>query len=479
MLRLCRITVFLCSLISLDIVGFTKEHKNNSINISIINLPVNTKANIEIDTIDMLRGSFPIFKLDSNRKNIEFNLAKPKFVMLKIKEQSFELYLEPTFNLQITVDSVHESLQFKGKGAEINNYFHQSNSVKEIFLLKNYKSNSGHKMKDLKEKLDSFKIIHENFYKKYVDSVKLSKDMMALMQRQNAMLYSSLEVMFLWSYCRDKQSQVPDSIMSSLIIPQDTVLFNYGSEQYANTLQIGFYLKYLKPKRQNKSNNESQTKRESMPFLVKKAIENDNHPLYLKEICLAKNVLNYIEVFGNSLIVDSLWFDFKKNYPNSIWTVPLEKQYNELLTLASGKPAPEISGQTSNGAEFSLSQLKGNIVYVDVWATWCGPCVAQFPYSRKLENKFKDNDKVRFLFVSIDDNKAKWQKKIKENMGENVIHILIDKENHESLFKRYKFQGVPQFILIDQNGLVVNAKADWPYTGKVEGEIEKLLLKVE
>lgn len=481
MSKLCRTSVFVSTIISLLFIGCTKEQKNNVVKISIASIPVNLISKIEIDTIDMITASgFPILKLDTNSTNINFKLEKPKFARLLLNEQSFELYLEPSFDLQITFDSLHKSLLFKGKGSEVNNYIQQSNLIRDTFLLNNNEGFSTYEINEIQEKLKSFKINHKNFYNEYVDSVKASDDMLSLMEKRNTMVYGVLKFNLLWNYCTRNQFQVPDSIAAMLKLPEDSVLLNYGSEQYSMILLFHYYFKYYGlTVNQNKFKTDLQNIKKATPFLVKDSIENDNYPLFLKELYLAKNVLNCIDFIGNSPALDSLWFDFKKNHPNSIWSYQLEKEYNELLAVAPGKPAPDIFGETSNGAEFSLSQLKGNIVYIDVWATWCGPCVAEFPYSKKLQEKFKNNDKVKFLFISIDKNKEKWQQTIKENRGKNAIHIWVDGEGFLNLQKRYKIRGVPQFILIDQKGLVVSAKAESTSSGKIEGEIEKLLRKVE
>jgi hypothetical protein len=64
--------------------------------------------------------------------------------------------------------------------------------------------------------------------------------------------------------------------------------------------------------------------------------------------------------------------------------------------LGPGKPATDVTGLTTDGKKVSLSSLKGKVVYVDVWATWCAPCRAEFPDSKKLVKEFEGNDQVEF-----------------------------------------------------------------------------------
>ena len=72
-----------------------------------------------------------------------------------------------------------------------------------------------------------------------------------------------------------------------------------------------------------------------------------------------------------------------------------------MLLFYQATIAPDFSGRTLEGKLISLKDFKGKVVYVDVWATWCGPCVEEIPYAKKLQGTFQE-DKVIFLNVSVD-----------------------------------------------------------------------------
>src|SRR5690606_35216219 len=122
----------------------------------------------------------------------------------------------------------------------------------------------------------------------------------------------------------------------------------------------------------------------------------------------------------------------------------------------------------------SLADLKGKYVYVDVWATWCGPCKVEIPSLKSLENNYKGK-KIQFVSVSIDDDtshgswenaKTKWKNMVsdKELTG---IQLFAPNGWQSEFVKSYKINGIPRFILIDPNGNIVNADAPRPSDPKL------------
>lgn len=102
---------------------------------------------------------------------------------------------------------------------------------------------------------------------------------------------------------------------------------------------------------------------------------------------------------------------------------------NEIETLESiqpGMPAPELAGTTPDGKEVKLSDLQGNPVILDFWATWCGPCRASFPHLYEVYKEYKDKGLQVFMVASDDDNVDGWKEYIansKDGM-QNYTQIL-------------------------------------------------------
>lgn len=143
----------------------------------------------------------------------------------------------------------------------------------------------------------------------------------------------------------------------------------------------------------------------------------------------------------------------------------------------AGSPSPTFENYENHaGGTTSLSDLKGKYVYVDVWATWCAPCLAEIPSLKELDAKYADKN-IQFVSISIDDAmrsgggdvdvaKSKWRTMVEEK---DLIGIqLFSDNNWQSDFVRnYNINGIPRFILIDPNGNVVDANAPRPSSKKL------------
>jgi thiol-disulfide isomerase/thioredoxin len=164
---------------------------------------------------------------------------------------------------------------------------------------------------------------------------------------------------------------------------------------------------------------------------------------------------------------------FKKDYPRSKYLPELEEILEEYASLKPGAPMKDFTMQDKSGKTFRLSDYKGKLIYVDVWATWCGPCVEEFPYSKKLGERYRKNQDLVFMYVSKDRNEKSWQNYLKKNPDlkgvhgiqppkeDDYDHLKIDSNNVMLL---YKIGGIPRYILIGKDGKIINYNAARPST---------------
>ena len=214
---------------------------------------------------------------------------------------------------------------------------------------------------------------------------------------------------------------------------------------------------------------------ERFPIVVSDSIKANEHYIpQIKEFLLAKNIDYQMESVGLTPAVDSLFINFKKIYPTSHYLSSIQKRAAKWLEISPGKIAPDFTGTTIDGKPLSLIDLRGKIVYIDVWATWCGPCREEFPFSKKLQKLFESNDDVVFLYVSIDKDEEAWKKMVLADKSFNGTHII---QQDGQIGESYLIRGVPRYILIDSEGKIVKPEAPRPSSGKVENEIHELLKK--
>ena len=175
--------------------------------------------------------------------------------------------------------------------------------------------------------------------------------------------------------------------------------------------------------------------------------------------------------FYNMEKLDVYYQTIIKLAPNDKGIDRIKGKYDRIKNLKKGSPSPSFNYPDTSGKNISLESLKGKLVYVDVWATWCGPCKAQIPFLKQLEEKYREED-IAFVSLSIDQlkNISKWKDMIVEKELEG-IQIIADKAWRSKFVTDYVIEGIPRFILIDKDGNLMNPMAPRPAI-YVEGEMQ-------
>jgi thiol-disulfide isomerase/thioredoxin len=152
--------------------------------------------------------------------------------------------------------------------------------------------------------------------------------------------------------------------------------------------------------------------------------------------------------------------------------------YSEALTsifekwegIAPGKEVPDFSFTDINGKDVLLSDLEGKIIYIDIWATWCGPCLAEQPHWSTLIDEFEGTDVV-FLTISIDNTREAWEKFL---TGKNMAGHNWFAENafQSEIARHFSIEGIPRFLLLDRERRIIDPSAERP-----SGNIRKILME--
>lgn len=144
----------------------------------------------------------------------------------------------------------------------------------------------------------------------------------------------------------------------------------------------------------------------------------------------------------------------------------IKKSFAKYDLIMPGQMADDLNMKNQAGEAVNLSDFKGKIVVIDVWATWCGPCKAESPYFEKLAEKFKENADLKFISISIDSNVKAWEKYLKKH--EKVSEQLICNRTE---FEKYLLQGVPRFMIIGKKGEIIDVFAPVPSNPELEEKI--------
>ena len=153
----------------------------------------------------------------------------------------------------------------------------------------------------------------------------------------------------------------------------------------------------------------------------------------------------------------------------------LSEKYQSALETVSGKKSIDFNYENYNGGRTTLKDFAGKLVYIDVWATWCGPCIQEFPHLKTLVDEFSSKD-IEFVSVSIDHKKdyEKWRQMVSEkNIG--GTHLYDPEGLGSSFMKAFNVGMIPRFMMLDKEGKIISSNAPRPSSDDVREFIQKHL----
>ncbi len=170
---------------------------------------------------------------------------------------------------------------------------------------------------------------------------------------------------------------------------------------------------------------------------------------------------------------------FIKNYlaktKNTFFNDNIRKTYNYYKAYANGSLAPSFTYKDNNGKDVSLSSFRGKYVYIDLWATWCMPCIREIPHLKKLEEEYAGKN-ISFVSISVDEQKdtTRWIKTIASQKMSGV-QLIVDKDFESDFLRKFIVNSIPRFILIDPKGKIVDRDAPRPSEKEIKEKLDKLV----
>ena len=424
--------------------------------------------NSNSDTLKVLNRNQDLLKIIHLKKDGTFRdtlYISEDFYNLSDGKEQTQIYLKPKFdlNLHLNAKEFDESIRYTGNGANENNYLAKKFLLEESFIKLNYygyyaKLNE----KDFLKQTDSLYNVQINFLNKFPN---LDKDFVFIESKSlefgKLLKYSTFENMKRF-VTGNKDFKVSDSF------PDPFADVNLSNDKLLILSNYLFYIQsYFMKISRERINEDDENIDYTLEYVktVKKKVQNHKikeELLYL----VGKWNLNYTKK------LDSVFNQIEPLFNNKEYLKEVTEKYEKLKKIEKGASSPTFKLKDINGKTVSLNQLKGKLVYIDIWATWCLPCIKEIPSLKKMAEHFKEKD-IQFVSICKSDLKKRWEKMVEEKELDGIQ--LFAPDENISFFKDYNVQGIPRFILIDKEGKIIDGNAKRPTNPKLIEEIEKYL----
>lgn len=398
---------------------------------------------------------------------MSLELVSPVAASFAHGDETSGMYLHPGDDLIISLnpEEFDETISYEGKGAAYNNF-------KAAYFLKfsddSFYTEQREKMKELDG--TAFKVYAQEMFeskKAFLDKWKeehsLSDEFITHMHTD--FLYTQAIEFFQYpSY--HKYLNKPQEGETADIKPLPSDYYAFLEEipvQNEAALASSSYQQYISQFINHKYGE------------LYKGISNPDHSswiktqMYLSKILLEGKVEEYMTAsmlksalrYGDPTSIVEEYKAFIEAHPAHIPV--LEPQFKKVLALAPGNKAPDFTLVNLEGNKVALSDFQGKVVYMDFWASWCGPCIAEIPSAKKLKEHYKGNKDVVFLYVSVDTDEKAWRNIIekKELTG---VHLYAD--GWEVASEKYNVGGIPSYFLINKDGTIAAYQAPRPSSGE-------------
>ncbi|MFN5022031.1 MAG: TlpA family protein disulfide reductase [bacterium] len=144
--------------------------------------------------------------------------------------------------------------------------------------------------------------------------------------------------------------------------------------------------------------------------------------------------------------------------------------FKEKMKFGDGDLAINFKAVNEKGDKVGLSDLKGKVIYLDLWATWCGPCMAEMPNLELLKKKYENENQLAIVSLSIDDNDKIWLDNLQKRQPKGIQWRTI-REN----LPEYGIASIPRYIIIDKNFKISNLNAEKPSSSQTVKVLDALI----
>ncbi len=444
------------------LVGEVAQSDAEKVLLRITGKPGNTTHEIAIDTNGSFRGEIPV--------------DKPSYLRIKIGKEFTNTFARPgdTLSMTLNADRFDESLTYKGSAKTINNYLADKVLLSDSVNLEDrntMRSLYGSDPQKFDRTIDSVQRVYLDHMKAKLSNFDIGA--FPKMEKVNIKAkYQGLRLRYPRLYPRmagDSAKSIPDDIKNfqpkvPLNDPSMMRVPNY--KRIARRIVFNAKSDYLKQHPGMKDTADGLVNSR----VIDSMITNDTAKAQMARMFLEN------QIDRQSLKSIKPLHDY---YQKIATNTKVKQRVDSLMTakknIAPGNKAPAFTYPSHDGDTVSLADLRGQYVYIDVWATWCGPCIREIPYLKKLHDSMH-NKNIAFVSVSVDraPDKQKWRSMVK-NKNLKGYQLYANGEAFDSkIANDFMIGSIPRFILIGPDGKIIDPNAERP-SGEIKRRLKKLL----
>jgi hypothetical protein len=445
--------------------------------------PTSGNNSVNVEVMDILSGRHltSVSLIDSSGNfQLKFDLYYPLDVLLKYGDDLLPLILHPKDSIHIVLDANDISdkakfattVQFFGDAADVNaNFIHFQTLLSKTLIPQNQyiQLEKDCKPDEFVLKLDSLRSVQEDVASEFIKLQNITGELVKWIENKIKLDYYNRLISYVYNHAQnnnlDYRTVVPSSFYDVINVefPQE-MIYNSNSAHFIGGYRIsriGAFSKKFSTKSligylwDRNGNTYFGSSTEQEIEVIKKITKDE----LLTELLIAKCLFGCLE----RRELD----EFEKHY--SVFTKLVHEPYlrepiiNHYCTIKKHLLNPEIAKNSLliSAEDTPVNELikkitqehSGKIIYLDIWATWCSPCIGEMPYSKKLISEL-DSDKVDFVYLCIDSKEDRWKALISE-MEIEGNHYLATPDQSRFIYKLFEMGSVPHYALIGTDGNII------------------------
>jgi thiol-disulfide isomerase/thioredoxin len=423
-------------------------------------------------------------------------LDKPAFAELIYKAAHLKIYLEPGDELNISFpDSSLSAVSITGKGSDNNLFYNKY--VKEFGVPVNDSAATAQMLnmqaEEYRKELQAVKQRQLAFLDRFPGKDKLSESFLRMIN--NDIEYRYLGLLYAYPVVRANSNplttdmeQLPPAVTDAsrkATLNNDEALISDAYRAFIN-----YFIKYSAVSANGfKKFTDPLADADKQVVVAKEKLQGMVFNNWLARFCIEEKEVvapPMLRSMMNTLLLSDKNMVYYPAVNNicaqrmAVQDAPVEGELQITATPVSSHLSSNVSNDDigmvdTDGKPFLLNQLKGKVVYIDFWASWCGPCRGMMPYSKQLHDQLTAEQKkqIEFLYISIDGDQESWKQSMAA-LGMEGRQVNSPGNWQSRVCSYFQINSIPRYMIMDKNGSIVNFDAKRPADPGVMDELLKL-----